>query len=596
MKKSIFVFVVIALFVSLVHAISVELIDPRDRTTIQRERINNILFTCNISGASESRLYTTISGSWQQTGTRRFGDDANGRVSFIALNVTPGTYRWNCLAIGEQGTIFAPNNFTFTFEFLPNEPPRCTGTFPTITLERNGPIRTNVLNLHNFFTDPENDTLTFAYSGAGNVFISIRTNGSIDMEPAPNTVGRDQIYFRANDGRNSDVQCGPMPVNIIESRINQSGNQSNQTPQNTPPRITPDIPDQNKTLDIEFWTLNLNSYVEDSQDSDSNLNWSIEGIDEDIVEITINQISKKVTFTPVGIGDNIVTFIVKDTGNLQDTQNVKITITESDSEELPEEEITEPLKIESHLPGSSNPQLTLGSNITFFIDLNKPGANVVWYVNGIETKKGLGIDNFDFGPDKEGIYNITVEVEIDGETDSYSWKLNVKKPTISAKEQNLCGNSIADANETCLNCPEDIVCKDNEECTPNGCISKSKITGAVITNLPLNAKLSFLIGIVIIFIVSMIIIKVKNKKKNKKLTSFLGKQEVLIKPEATTKKITIKELIKENKSSTSGLEPIIGFIQSGLATGDSERTIKKALLKSGWGRKQVKLAFKSIKK
>ena len=43
------------------------------------------------------------------------------------------------------------------------------------------------------------------------------------------------------------------------------------------------------------------------------------------------------------------------------------------------------------------------------------------------------------------------------------------------------------------------------------------------------------------------------------------------------------------------LEPIIGFIHAGLASGDSEKTVKKALIHSGWNRKQIKQAFKSLK-
>ena len=145
MKTSILLLTAIIFFVSLVYAISVELIEPRDGAVIQRERINNVQFRCNVSGASEASLYTTISGSWQQTGNSVYGPEirqGGGIASFLAISVQPGTYRWNCRAIGPEGTMFAPNNFTFTFEFLPNEPPRCTGTFPTINLERNGPRRT----------------------------------------------------------------------------------------------------------------------------------------------------------------------------------------------------------------------------------------------------------------------------------------------------------------------------------------------------------------------------------------------------------------------------------------------------------------------
>ena len=89
------------------------------------------------------------------------------------------------------------------------------------------------------------------------------------------------------------------------------------------------------------------------------------------------------------------------------------------------------------------------------------------------------------------------------------------------------------------------------------------------------------------------LIRKKNKFKQKKLTGFKAYENPAIKKEEHILKIIEKE---EKGPAPSGLEPIIGFIQAGYASGDGEKNIKKALVRGGWNRKQIKQAFKGIKK
>ena len=114
------------------------------------------------------------------------------------------------------------------------------------------------------------------------------------------------------------------------------------------------------------------------------------------------------------------------------------------------------------------------------------------------------------------------------------------------------------------------------------------ITGFSIANIP---KGNIVTGVVIvlglILVISILGIRAKNKKKTKEknLTSF-----------GNIEKKVDKVIVKKEENTPAGYEHVIGFIQSGLASGDSEKNIKKALVRGGWNRKQIKMAFKSLKK
>ena len=97
-------------------------------------------------------------------------------------------------------------------------------------------------------------------------------------------------------------------------------------------------------------------------------------------------------------------------------------------------------------------------------------------------------------------------------------------------------------------------------------------------------------------IITIMIIRTRNlrkaKLKDRKLSSF----EPRIKEIKPKEEHVLQNIDRHGYTPPLGIEHIIGFIQSGLASGDSEKSIKKALISGGWNRKQIKQAFRSIKK
>ncbi len=608
----------VLLFIASVNAVNVTLLEPEDKSKLSYV-INNVEFKCDVTGAEVAKLYTNISGSWSQTGATVYGNTINsnnGVASFIITNLPQGNFEWNCFA---DQTNWGEFNFSFSFKFPVNEPPYCNGTFPGITLQKNTG-KNDVVNLNDYFADPENDKLTFVgVSGDNNVDVTIKTSGLVDLNPRLNRVATDSLYFLVNDGKNNDFQCGPMKVEIQDT--GSSGNETqNQT--NTAPRIDPEIPDQSKTMDVEFWILSLDEYGKDDQEVSDVLSWDVSGVDSDIVGIAINSVSDEARFEPRSVGESTVTFIVRDSEGLKDEQDITIKITEKVEEDL-ESEDAELIDIISKNPNDEEVQIETGDIQIFEINPSiKNDIKITWFVdNSTQNEDGT---KFEFMAEEAGTYTIVVLVEKGDVSISKEWKVIVREKILTVVEigqGELCGNELIDDSENCENCPQDVTCGENEVCQEGQCITeKPKITGFSIASLnELNFGQKIISGavlLIVILIVVILIVRTRNIRKRKssmKLSSFdtkLKNRGFLSKFKKSNRLQTFKvrgnnpvmpELVKKTEitsaaSPPSGLEPIVGFINSGLASGDNPKTIRKALLSSGWSKKQVKQAFKSIEK
>ncbi len=617
MKKRVFIcLVLILLFAVLVNAgLNVELKEPKNNIEIRSE-INNLNFKCNVTSGGTNidsvRLYTNIFGGWQQTGSTLF-NQKEGMVSFLIINISQGTFMWNCLATIPGETKFASTNFTFTFAVPENIKPIFNGTVPDQSWYQDKSLN-NAINLKNYFIDMDNkpQPLQFSISGNSNIDITL-SNGVVSFSQPPGWFGVETVYFTASDGQDS-VQSNPIKLTVIKNATSSS---ENQTTLNTAPVIDPAIPDQTKKPG-DIWTLHLNSYVEDSESPKDTLKWRVENVNDNIVNISISNISKEATFTAISEGEDTVRFIVEDSGGLKDEQEILIQINNTEDNIL-EEELKGALEIISKEPKNKTVEVKQSGKQIFKIDTSiKNDINVSWFVDGIYQEEAGR--KFEYLAGAMGKHKIEVLVEKDGETVSNEWEVfvteGINKTNINAVAltQSLCGNNKTDEGENCENCPGDVKCSEGEVCKDQLCVKEEKnniITGFLIKNfneLNLSKKIIGAVGgVFMLFFIIIMIIRTRNVRK-KKLTSFGAgyktkksffdrfkkKDEgfVTIEPK---KQILKEEEVKSTVNPPSGIEPIIGFINSGLASGDNSKSIKKALLRSGWSRKQVKQAFKSVK-
>jgi len=110
---------------------------------------------------------------------------------------------------------------------------------PYVNMSEDIPLY-NVLNLNDYFQD--NEKLTFSYVGKGNLNVTILTNGSINIIPAKDWSGHENITFTAKDMVGAsvwmDLQVDVFPVNDVPYVEDIS--------------ISPDIPISKQTISVNF--------------------------------------------------------------------------------------------------------------------------------------------------------------------------------------------------------------------------------------------------------------------------------------------------------------------------------------------------------
>src|SRR3989344_2811407 len=607
MKRLIYVCLITILLIAFfVTAMNVELKEPKNNLEI-RSDINNINFKCNVSTGGANidsvRLYSDISDGWQQTGNTVF-NQKEGIISFLVINISSGTFRWNCLANVPSETKFAPSNFTFSFSAPENIKPIFNGTISDQSWNQDSSLN-NVINLKNYFIDYDNkpQALIFQHSGDSNIVITIN-NGIVSLSQPPGWFGVENVYFTATDSQDS-IQSNAVKLTVLKNATNV-----NQTPTNTAPRINPVIPDQIKKPG-DTWTLHFNSYVEDDEDSEGSLKWKIENVADNVINFTINNLTKEVNLVAIGNGEDTVKFIVEDPAGLKDDQDVLKKVTEEgETNNTTTENLLEILK---KIPEETKIEIKQGEKRVFSITttiLNK--VNIKWFVDDKEQDESGR--KFEYEGGEKGSHKIEVVAELDSDKVSNIWQVfvnegknvnitsNLSKTLVSER---LCGNNKTDNGEDCESCPDDVKCSEGEICKDKQCVKEGNnlitsfsIKDINLFNSPKGKIIGYVAGGVLVLVLIIIIIRTRNIRKRKasmKLTSFDTSKKGIFDRFKKEEVVKAEPKVESNVKTPSGLEPIIGFINSGLASGDRPKEIKKALLKSGWSRKQVRQAFKSIK-
>jgi len=240
----------------------------------------------NWSYSGNSDLVVIIDGAYNSATIQTPNSDWYGTETITFTATDPGA------ASGSQAVVFTINNL--------NDAP-VVSDIPDQTIAEGASFTT--ISLDTYVTDVDNldSELSWTYSGNKELTVSIDINRVATIS-APNTdwFGSEQITFTATDpGKLSDGDLATFTINSV-----------NDVP------VLSDIPDQTVDEGGSFTTIDLNTYVSDVDNADSEISWAFSGNTELTVGIDNFNIA---TISIPGIewsGSETVTFKATDPGQL----------------------------------------------------------------------------------------------------------------------------------------------------------------------------------------------------------------------------------------------------------------------------------------
>jgi VCBS repeat-containing protein len=203
------------------------------------------------------------------------------------------------------------NTATVTISITPvNDAPVISGQVVLSTPEEN-PLTIGLAYL--IITDPDNpDPDDFILTVQDGANYSRKDNSII---PDPNFNGTLSVPVMVNDGTNdSNVYDLMVAVTAV----------------NDAPEIVGMIPDQTRDEDAVFWTVDLTGFESDIEDSGTDLDWGVSGVNTDLFTAEITDPDNDLlTLTPVldAHGSDVITLTLTDSGGLTATTDITVTLT-----------------------------------------------------------------------------------------------------------------------------------------------------------------------------------------------------------------------------------------------------------------------------
>jgi len=190
-----------------------------------------------------------------------------------------------------------------------NEPPSITPGVPNFTTVEDSTI---LFDLSPYEYDPEQapEQLTWTAINVDPTLASITIDPITDLmtiDPVLNNYGADLFTLLLSDGVGGlDSQAVILTVNSV----------------NDPPVIYPEVPDEDMKEDIEH-TVDLTEYETDVEDTLQALYWTVDGVNTNLLSITINTLEDELTATPVlnRSGYDTVTLTLHDSEGAIDWQD-----------------------------------------------------------------------------------------------------------------------------------------------------------------------------------------------------------------------------------------------------------------------------------
>jgi uncharacterized repeat protein (TIGR02543 family) len=279
-------------------------VGPTGSTTQEHELVVAAVGTNGpVEDVAGTWQYDFISG--QRLGTTGGEADTNWTLS-MGYKIVNSTGTFTAQKTGVTDRYYAAVIATFKAMSESNDPPVVEG-IPDQAIGEGGSFAT--INLDDFVEDPDDpdSELTWSYSGNVELSVSIDENRVATITtPHENWFGTETITFTAEDPDGaSDSDSAVFEVMSI----------------NDPPVVS-DIPDQTIDEGESFATINLDDYVEDPDDPDSELTWSFTGNTDLIVDIDINHVATISTLDGNWNGAETIAFTATDPDLESDSDEV----------------------------------------------------------------------------------------------------------------------------------------------------------------------------------------------------------------------------------------------------------------------------------
>ena len=239
---------------------------------------------------------------------------------------------------------------------IANEPP-VVSQVPNQAI-RKGETFTKI-SLDDYVADPDNpdEQMVWTVRGYQHVDVTI-TNRIVDVKIInPEWIGSDTVLFIAKDpGDRADTAKTVFSV----------------TPSNQAPKIA-QLPEQTILENEQFAALNLNNYVNDPDNADSELSWSFAGNKELNISI-INHILQVAVPDSEWAGSEKVTFKVSDPAGLKDSTSVTFTVIA-----LNDPPVVTQIPNQRILPGNSFQSINLDN---YVFDIDNEDSEIEWTAFG----------------------------------------------------------------------------------------------------------------------------------------------------------------------------------------------------------------------
>lgn len=229
---------------------------------------------------------------------------------------------------------------------IPNQSVRKGETFTDISLD-------------DFVTDPDNadEEITWETTGESQVSITIIDRVASITAIDPEWIGSDTVQFVATDpGNRTDSTTTVFSV----------------TPSNQPP-VVQNIPEQVILENETFSPLNLDDYVTDPDNADSQLSWSFRG-NTDLLLTLQNRILQVATPDSEWAGSENITLIASDPEGLKDSTLAIFTVYA-----LNDAPVVTKIPDQSIMVGNSFTPIYLDS---YVFDVDDPDSDIVWTAFG----------------------------------------------------------------------------------------------------------------------------------------------------------------------------------------------------------------------